>query len=216
MSDQEAFKSQKMVQDQLMTRGIKDQLVLESFLKVPRHEFVPPSLQAFAYEDTPLPIGEEQTISQPFIVALMAQVAHLTTQSKVLEIGTGSGYGAAIIAAIAAEVYTIERLPGLAELAQERFKRLNYQNITVKIGDGSLGWPEKAPFDAILVTAGAPIVPEALLDQLKERGHLVIPVGNHLMQELRCYRKTGEKTYMTEIIEWVRFVPLLGEQGWQI
>lgn len=216
MSDQEAEKRRMMVEEQLIPRGIKDKLVLSSFLEVPRHLFVPPALSAYAYADSPLPIGEGQTISQPYIVALMSQEAALTSSSRVLEIGTGSGYAAAILAQVVAEVYTIERLPDLAHAAKERFQQLSYQNIYVKIGDGCLGWPEKGPFDAILVTAGAPLVPEALTNQLKEEGRLIIPVGDRWIQELRCYRKKSGIAYMYDCVEWVRFVPLIGEQGWEV
>lgn len=145
----------------------------------------------------------------------MAQLANLAKQSHVLEIGTGSGYAAAILSRIVADVYTIERLEPLAQEAQERFKQLGYANIHVKIGDGTLGWPEKGPFDAIIVTAGAPVVPEALLSELNTHGRLIIPVGSNWIQELRCYTKMPDNSYKQESIEWVRFVPLIGEQGWQ-
>lgn len=217
MSNSETYKRQKMVEEQLMARGIKDELVLASFLKVPRHIFIPPSLYDFAYEDTPLPIGEEQTISQPFIIALMLQMAALTTEALVLEIGTGSGYSAALLSQIVGKVYTIERLPNLALMAQERFQQLNYQNINLKIGDGTFGWPEKGPFDAILINAGSPVIPSALSSQLKERGRLVIPIGERWLQSLSCFCKIGEKILIVDSYEWVRFVPLIGEQGgWKI
>lgn len=211
----EASLRQKMVEEQVKKRGIQDELVIESLLTVPRHLFVPSYLQSYAYDDTPLPIEDGQTISQPFIVALMAQLAHLNKQSRVLEIGTGSGYSAAILSRIVIDVYTVERLESLAKEASDRFKHLNYDNIHVKIGDGTLGWPEKGPFDAILVTAGAPVVPEALLNQLNVHGRLIIPVGSNWIQELRCYTKLADLSYKQESIEWVRFVPLIGEQGWK-
>ncbi len=209
-----AFKRQKMIDEQLVVRGITNSLVLESFKTVPRHFFVPDRLKSYAYADTPLAIGEGQTISQPYIVALMTQTAQLNANSKVLEIGTGSGYAAAILSRIAAEVYTIERLPSLAHMAQKRFQKLGYTNIVTRIGDGTRGWEECKPFDAILVTAGAPVAPESLLSQLNVHGRLVIPVGDLVMQELRCYQKVDDRSFKLEVIERVRFVPLIGSEGW--
>ncbi|CUI17699.1 protein-L-isoaspartate O-methyltransferase [Candidatus Protochlamydia naegleriophila] len=209
-----AFKRQKMIDEQLVVRGITNSLVLESFKTVPRHFFVPDRLKSYAYADTPLAIGEGQTISQPYIVALMTQTAQLNATSKVLEIGTGSGYAAAILSRIAAEVYTIERLPSLAYMAQERFQKLGYMNIVTRIGDGTMGWEECKPFDAILVTAGAPVATESLLSQLNVHGRLVIPVGDLVMQELRCYQKVDDRSFKLEVIERVRFVPLIGSEGW--
>lgn len=208
------LKRQKMINEQLVVRGITNSLVLESFKVVPRHFFVPDRFKSYAYADSPLSIGEGQTISQPYMVALMSQAAQLHAQSKVLEIGTGSGYAAAILSRIASEVYTIERLPSLASSAQERFKQLGYTNIITRIGDGTLGWEEYKPFDAILVTAGAPVAPESLLDQLNLYGRLIIPVGDLFMQELRCYQKMDDGSFKMEIIERVRFVPLIGSEGW--
>lgn len=211
----EANLRQKMVDKQVKKRGIQDELVIESLLKVPRHLFVPSYLQSYAYDDTPLPIEEGQTISQPFIVALMTQLAHLNKQSHVLEIGTGSGYSTAILSRIVSHVYTVERLLSLAKEASDRFSDLKYDNIQIKVGDGTLGWPEKGPFDAIIVTAGAPVVPDALLNQLNVLGRLIIPVGSNWIQELRCYTKLEDHSFKQESIEWVRFVPLIGEQGWK-
>jgi protein-L-isoaspartate(D-aspartate) O-methyltransferase len=203
-----------MVERQLRWRGIKDEKVLSSMESVPRHLFVPLSLEGYAYEDSPLPIEEGQTISQPYIVALMIQAAEVTSESRVLEIGTGSGYAAAVLSRIVKEVYTVERIETLAVKAKERFASLNYENIFVKIGDGTLGWAEKGLFDAIIVTAGAPVVPHSLQDQLKSGGRLVVPVGNAFMQELKRYRK-GEGLLTAETLEFVRFVPLIGKEGWK-
>lgn len=203
-----------MVSEQLITRGIKDPLTLESMREVPRQVFVPEKLQMASYNDSPLPIEAGQTISQPYIVALMTEAAELDPDSKVLEIGTGSGYGAAVLSRIVKEVFTIERIPILAEHAEKCFKELEYQNIHVKVGDGSLGWYDESPYDAILVTAGAPVVPQSLLHQLKPGGRLVIPVGvSH--QRLIRFRKTDEEQYDEEVLELVRFVPLIGEEGWE-
>lgn len=204
----------KMVDWQLAPRGIKSPQVLEAMSKVPRHLFVPPELSMHAYADSPLPIGEGQTISQPYIVALMSDAAELDSNSRVLEIGTGSGYAAAVLASFVQEVYTVERIPELAEQAIERFENLRYKNIHVKIDDGTLGWPEKGPFDAIIVTAGAPIVPSSFIDQLKVNGRLIIPVGDAMSQQLVRLRKLPSGEYHKEFLEYVRFVPLIGKDGW--
>lgn len=210
-----ASQRQRMVQEQIARRGITDTVVLTAMRSVPRHLFVPHSLIASAYEDGPLPIGEGQTISQPYIVALMVQAAKITKDSKVLEIGTGCGYAAAVLATIAKEVHTIERLEKLAKTAEVLLERLNYQNVTVHLGDGTLGLSSISDFDAILVTAGAPIVPQALLDQVKEGGRIVIPVGNSTTQQLLCLTKLSPSEFSQEEIALVRFVPLIGEQGWK-
>lgn len=204
-----------MVERQIKTRGIDDPEVIRSMLTVPRHYFVPDSIKPIAYEDSPLLIGGGQTISQPYIVALMSQAAKCDSSSKVLDIGTGSGYAAAVFSLIAKEVYTIERIQNLSEQAQKCFKELGYLNIHAIIGDGSLGWAENAPFDAIVVTAGAPVVPQALLDQLVVGGRLIIPVGDSGYQRLYRYIKREDGTFDEEKIEYVRFVPLIGEQGWK-
>jgi len=200
--------------DHLRKVGIRDGAVLRAVGDVPRDAFLPPELQEFAYEDTPLPIGEGQTISQPFVVALMAQEARLRPGSRVLEVGTGSGYAAAIFSRAAGEVYTIERLDSLAELARARLRELGYDNVHVRHGDGTLGWPESAPFDAILVAAGGPELPASLQDQLAEGGRLVIPVGDTPReQRLVCVERRDGKLHRTDLGA-VRFVPLVGEEGW--
>jgi protein-L-isoaspartate(D-aspartate) O-methyltransferase len=205
----------RMVQEQLIPRSIRDPATIAAMSTVPRHLFVPPEAQLRAYYDGPIPIKEGQTISQPYIVALMTQAAELGPDSIALEIGTGSGYAAAVLSRIAREIYTIERIPSLAKQAEELLKHLGYHNVQVKIDDGTLGWPEKGPFDAIIVTAAAPKVPTAYLDQLKLAGRLIIPVGDTFSQELLRLRKTGDHAYSQEILEYVRFVPLIGKEGWQ-
>jgi len=215
-SEEDAEKRKRMVDHQLIPRGIDDPATLESMSTVPRHRFVPESLRPYAYEDGPLLIGYEQTISQPYIVACMTQAAEVGPSSTVLEIGTGSGYAAAVLSLIAKEVYTIERIPGLAAEAKERFEALGYHNIHVKVSDGSLGWPEKAPFDAVIVTAGSPIVPKSLLEQLKAGGRMVIPLGDSFSQELVRIRRSLTGKDMQEYLGAVRFVPLIGEEGWHI
>jgi protein-L-isoaspartate(D-aspartate) O-methyltransferase len=204
----------QMIQEQLVRRGIKNPDVLAAMETVPRHLFVPSSLIPHAYSDGPLPIGEGQTISQPYIVALMIEAARVDAGSNILEIGTGSGYAAAVISRIAKEVHTIERLPTLARNAENVLKSLDYQNVYVHIGDGSLGLPGKAPFDAIIVTAGAPALPASFLDQLKPSGRVIIPIGDALSQQLVRFCKIGPDKYSQEIIEYVRFVPLIGKEGW--
>lgn len=206
----------KMIDEQLVRRGIHDAATLASMALVPRHEFVPEQAIHLAYEDSPLPIGFLQTISQPYMVALMTQSARLKSTDKVLEIGTGSGYQAAVLSKMVTDVYTIERIPELSAQAQVVFEKLALTNIHLKIGDGTLGWPEEAPFDAILVTAGAPVAPQSLMNQIKVGGRLIIPVGNEFVQDLFCYTRTGEDEMEQEFLESVRFVPLIGEQGWQV
>jgi protein-L-isoaspartate(D-aspartate) O-methyltransferase len=203
-----------MVKQQLQMRGIKDSNVLAAMGEVPRHRFVPESMQSHAYADGPLPIGQGQTISQPYIVALMAEAAEIKKTDIVLEIGTGSGYAAAILSKMANEVFTIERIPALASVAETIYGELGYGNIHIIVGDGTLGCAEKGPFDAIIVTAGAPNIPEALKEQLKIGGRLVIPVGDSLMQNLIRIRKVAEGQFTHETLEYVRFVPLIGQQGW--
>lgn len=198
-----------MVKTQIESRGVKDPLVLKAMRKVPRHLFVPKSYQEEAYADEPLPIGEGQTISQPYIVALMTELLGLKGEEKVLEIGTGSGYQAAILAEIAKEVYSIEIICLLAEKAESTLKELEYKNITVKCGDGYQGWKEHSPFDGIIVTAAPDHIPQPLVDQLKIGGRLVIPVGE-LFQELILVTKT-EKGIKKENVIPVRFVPMTGE-----
>jgi protein-L-isoaspartate(D-aspartate) O-methyltransferase len=205
----------KMVERQLKPRGIRDPKVLASFCKTPRHQFVPAELISLAYADGPLPIGFGQTISQPYIVALMTEAAKIRPTDRVLEIGTGSGYQAAILSPLAKEVYTIERLPELAKTAEQRFHEIGLNNIAVKIGDGSLGLEEEAPFDVILVTAGAPVVPASLIKQLKAAGRLILPVGDAISQQLLRICKQADGSLTQEILEAVRFVPLIGKEGWE-
>jgi protein-L-isoaspartate(D-aspartate) O-methyltransferase len=200
---------QQMVERQLKGRDITDARVLAAMGKVPRHRFVRPSWTGQAYNDHPLPIEEGQTISQPYIVALMTQLLELKGPEKVLEVGTGSGYQAAVLAEIVRQVYTIEILPGLARSAAERLKSLGYRNVEVRAGDGYLGWPDQAPFDGIIVTAGASHIPQPLVDQLKEGGRLVIPVDVALgyQELLQCRKERG--TLIRKSIAPVRFVPLI-------
>lgn len=200
---------QKMVETQIKNRGVKDELVLSAMLKVERHRFVPKAYESQAYSDQPLPIGEGQTISQPYIVALMTELLELKGEERVLEVGTGSGYQAAILAELAKEVFTIEIIEPLASSAEKLLSELGYQNIEVKAGDGYLGWPEQAPFDAIIVTCAPDHIPKPLIDQLKENGRLVLPVGAH-SQELKKVVKRSGKIETTNIIP-VIFVPMTGE-----
>lgn len=199
----------RMVERDLKGRDITDPQVLAAMAAVPRHRFVPAELESQAYEDSPLPIGHGATISQPYIVALMTQSAMVRPGQRVLEVGTGSGYQAAVLAMLTDQVFTIELVPALAQAAADRLARLGYNQVTVKTGDGYQGWPEKAPFDAILVTAAAPEVPPALKDQLKDGGRLVIPVGPMFgPQYLLRLTKQG-KTFREEVITPVAFVPLV-------
>ncbi|MBI2060079.1 MAG: protein-L-isoaspartate(D-aspartate) O-methyltransferase [Nitrospirae bacterium] len=201
---------EQMVKVQLEGRDVIDPAVLRVMRKVKRHLFVPPSQAPEAYEDYPLPIGEGQTISQPYIVGLMTQSMGLRGGDRVLEIGTGSGYQAAVLAELAAEVFTIEIIPALGKSAEERLKRLDYKNVHVKIGDGYRGWPEHAPFDAVMVTAAADEIPVPLVEQLKPGGRLVIPVGPPaLSQDLIIGTKTAEGTLEKRSVRPVRFVPLI-------
>ena len=206
---------QAMVERQLEARGIRSEAVLQAMGKVEREGYVPSYLGEFAYEDSPLPIEEEQTISQPYIVAVMLEAMDLHGGERVLEIGTGSGYAAAVLAEIAAEVYTIERHERLAWTALARLQRDGYSNVHVRCGDGTLGWPEAAPFDAIVVAAGGPEVPKSLREQLAIGGRMVIPVGETVgLQKLLRVTRKGESEYETEELASVRFVPLVGEEGW--
>ena len=204
----------KMVEIQLIGRGIRDKKVISAFLKVPRHEFVPPPHRKDAYGDFPLPIGEGQTISQPYMVALMTELLLLKGDEKVLEIGTGSGYQTAILAEIAKSIYTVERIASLLERAKEILEFLGYKNIHFRVGDGTKGWEENAPYDAIIVTAASPEIPPPLFEQLKEGGRMVIPVGNRLGQDLiRVTKKKGKPK--KENFGPCIFVPLIGEYGWK-
>ena len=204
----------EMVEKQIASRGVTDSRVLDAVRRVPREEFIDSNLREFAYQDHPLPIAEDQTISQPYIVALMAEKLNLKTDARVLEIGTGSGYAAAILAELAKQVYTVERFKKLAESSRERLKRLGYTNVTVVHADGTRGLAEQAPFDAIVVAAGGPQVPESLRQQLKIGGRLLIPVGEMETQRLLLVERTGPDTFEESSLGRVRFVPLLGDEGW--
>jgi len=204
----------RMVESQLISRGINDPRVLEAMRKVCRHLFVDEALQDQAYSDHPLPISDKQTISQPYIVALMTESLQLKGHEKVLEIGTGSGYQAAILAELAARVFSVERLPSLAHRANQMLQKLGYRNVIVRVSDGTLGWPDEAPFDGILVTAGAPKVPQTLIEQLAIGGRLVIPVGGRVSQDLILVERTAEGAHETDLGA-VRFVDLVGKHGWE-
>ena len=203
-----------MVEDQLRRRGIHDQRVLEAMAKIPRHSFVSPEYQAAAYEDRPLPIGEGQTISQPYMVAVMTQSLELTGGERVLEIGTGSGYQTATLGKLAKTIFTIERIQVLIQRAQKVLQNLGYENIFFLHGDGTKGWPENSPFEGIIVTAGAPEVPQMLTSQLADGGRLVIPVGPRYTQTLYKVTRKGNR-FMEEDITGCVFVPLLGDFGWK-
>jgi protein-L-isoaspartate(D-aspartate) O-methyltransferase len=205
-----------MIKEHLIGRGIRDPTVLAAMREVPREAFVAEGMEGLAYEDSPLPIDEGQTISQPYIVAYMIEALELSAADRVLEIGTGSGYAAAVLSRIVTTVHTVERLAGLARSAAQRLEMLGYSNIQVHIGDGTLGWPEHAPYDAIVVTAGAPDVPKPLLEQLAIGGRLIIPVGlTSYLQMLVRVRRVAEQDYRSEDLCSVRFVPLIGTAGWR-
>jgi len=202
-----------MVDVQLAHRGIKDKRVLDTIIKVPRHLFVPSEIVSVAYADQPLSIGESQTISQPYMVALMSECLRLSGGEKILELGTGSGYQTAILAELGSFVYTIEKINTLSIGAQRTLEHLGYENIKFKVGDGTVGWAKNAPYDRIIVTAGAPKISKVLIDQLSEGGRMVIPVGNSFSQELVVVSKINRKI-KTENICGCMFVPLIGEYGW--
>jgi len=202
-----------MVEYQIAARGIRDQRVLSAMKEVPRHLFVPPPYDKSAYEDYPLPIGNGQTISQPYIVALMTELLALQSTDRVLEIGTGCGYQAAILAALVQQVTTIERIPEVAGLARVNLAAVGSKNVEVIVGDGSLGYPQKAPYEGIIITAATPSVPRPLIEQLAERGRLVAPVGGRDIQELIQLIKKGG-SLNEDHHGGVRFVPLIGECGW--
>lgn len=214
MNDRFATIRDRMVQEQLIPRGISDPLVIEAMREVPRHCFVDDALQSRAYGDFPLPISAGQTISQPYIVALMTEALKLTGSERVLEVGTGSGYQAAILSRLCSQVYTVERINLLLAGARRVFDQLRYFNIVAKLDDGTLGWPEHGPYDAIMVTAGGPEVPTPLIDQLEENGRLVIPVGDQHLQVLQLLEKKEDGIQIKEL-EKVRFVDLVGEHGWK-
>jgi protein-L-isoaspartate(D-aspartate) O-methyltransferase len=209
----DAAARQAMVRDQLQRRGITDMRVLQAMREVPRHLFVPPEWRRDAYSDRPLPIGEGQTISQPYMVAVMLQSLALPSHARVLEVGTGSGYQAAVLSRLATQVYTMEYFPALAEQARAVLERLGYTNVQVIVGDGSVGLPQYAPYDGIVIPAAAPRVPQPLCEQLGEGGRLVIPVGEATAQELLIVTRRGN-TYTQERGVPCRFVPLLGQEGW--
>ena len=205
----------RMVRDQIAARGVRNPAVLEAMRRVPREAFLPEELAEFAYQDTPLPIEAGQTISQPYIVALMIESVEPRAGDRALEIGTGSGYAAAVLSEVVGEVYTIERHEQLAKLATKRLDSLGYSNVKVLHGDGTLGWPEHAPYDVIIVTAGGPQVPKPLLEQLAIGGRLIIPVGEtSRLQRLVRVTRTGKDQFDDEDLGEVQFVPLIGAEGW--
>ncbi|PIP21146.1 MAG: protein-L-isoaspartate O-methyltransferase [Candidatus Omnitrophica bacterium CG23_combo_of_CG06-09_8_20_14_all_40_11] len=208
-----AILRKRMVEEQLIPRGIKNQRVLDAFSKIERHKFIPENLRNSAYADFPLPIGEGQTISQPYIVALMTECLDLIGQEKVLEIGTGSGYQAAILAELAKEIYTIERFENLAKQAENILNELGYKNIKIKIGDGTLGWPQQPSFDRIIITAASPKIPLPLIEQLADSGKLILPLGESFSQVLTLVEKKEGKLKSIDICGCV-FVPLIGKHGW--
>jgi len=203
----------QMVLEQLKLRGITDERVLTAFLKVPRHEFVPPEGRSEAYADHPVPIGGGQTISQPYIVALTLEALRLQGHERVLEVGTGSGYQLALLAELALEAYSVERIPELAHQAMRRLEAMGAHNLHVTVGNGSLGWPEHAPYDGIVVAAAAPAIPPELLAQLAPAGRMVLPIGGAQAQILTLVQKRGEHLERRELTGFV-FVPLIGEHGW--
>jgi protein-L-isoaspartate(D-aspartate) O-methyltransferase len=212
--DGSAYRRQQMV-DALRKSGIRDERLLAAMAEIPRHFFVPSSRRNQAYsEDVSINIGEGQTISQPRIVALMTEAAAVTPEDRVLEIGTGSGYQAAVLARLARFVFTVERIPALARTAKERLDRLGFENVSIKVMDGTLGWRDQAPFDAIVVTAAAPDLPELLVDQLTEGGRLVVPVGSRETQTLWVAVRHGSRTRVSEL-QGACFVPLIGRHGWE-
>jgi len=202
-----------MVAQQLRGRGIRDERVLDAMARIPRHRFVPEIRQRYAYDDRPLDIGSAQTISQPYMVAVMTEALELAGVERVLEIGTGSGYQTAVLADLAAEVLTVERHADLSERARGCLAHAGIENVRFRVGDGTLGWPEEAPFDRIIVTAGAPKVPPALTDQVADGGLLVIPVGDAWGQELLRLRRKGDRLKRERLLRCV-FVKLIGQQGW--
>lgn len=206
----------RMVQEQVIGRGISDQRLIDAMLKIPRHRFVQEAMAANAYSDGPLPIGEKQTISQPYIVALMTELLELKPNDHVLEIGTGSGYQTAILASLVRRVFTVERIRPLALQARKVLDSLHLLNVNIRVGDGTLGWPEEGSYDAIIVTAGAPAIPETLSEQLAPGGRLVIPVGDESNQTLIRIRKDADGSLIQESGVGCRFVPLIGQQGWQL
>ncbi len=204
-----------MVAEQIVGRGITDTAVIHAMRTVPREHFVLPEYVEFAYSDGPLPIPAEQTISQPYVVALMISLLRLQPEDRVLEVGTGSGYAAAVLSQIAQELYTVERHAELVEYARERLAGLGYDNLFIRHGDGSLGWPEHAPYDGIIVAAGGPKVPQTLREQLAVGGRLVMPVGGRTSQSLVLVERVGQDKFRQKRLQGVRFVPLVGEEGYR-
>jgi len=204
----------RMVDEQIAGRGVKDGRVLAVMRKIPRHEFLPEGIRGMAYNDSALPLGEGQTMSQPYMVAIMTELLGLKGTERVLEIGTGSGYQAAVLAELCEKVYTVERIKSLADKARATLDRLGYKSVAIKIYDGTYGWKEMAPFDAIMVTAGSPDIPAPLVEQLKEGGRMVIPVGDRYGQQLITVVKAAEGMLTERSIPCV-FVPLIGNHGWK-
>lgn len=213
MNDRYSTIREKMVHEQIVARGVSDQRTLEAMATVPRHLFVDDAMRARAYGDYPLPIASGQTISQPYIVALMTEALQLKGNERVLEVGTGSGYQAAVLSRLCEQVYTVERINTLLAAARKVFDSLRYYNIVAKLDDGTMGWPENGPYDAIIVTAGGPEIPQPLIDQLAEPGRLIIPVGDQQVQELQLLTKS-EGDVRVEVLSSVRFVDLIGQHGW--
>jgi len=216
--DRYAKQRKKMVDSQIRSRGVRDERVLRAMEKIPRHLFIDEGLIDQAYNDNPLPIGEKQTISQPYIVALMTEALELKGREKVLELGTGSGYQAAILAELADRVFTVERLASLAQKARKLIESLNYYNVVIRVGDGTYGWREESPFDAIAVSAGSPSIPRMLVEQLAIGGRLVIPVGGRYSQSLIKLTRLSENPddVKKEDLGGCRFVSLIGEHGWKV
>jgi protein-L-isoaspartate(D-aspartate) O-methyltransferase len=216
--DRYAKQRKKMVDSQIRSRGVRDERVLRAMEKIPRHLFIDEGLIDQAYNDNPLPIGEKQTISQPYIVALMTEALELKGREKVLELGTGSGYQAAILAELADRVFTIERIASLAQKARKLLESLNYYNVVIRVGDGTYGWREESPFDAIAVSAGSPSIPRMLVEQLAIGGRLVIPVGGRYSQSLIKLTRLSENPddVKKEDLGGCRFVSLIGEHGWKV
>lgn len=205
----------RMVEEQVVARGVSDQRVIEAMRRVPRHLFVPEALAAQAYSDFPLPIGERQTISQPFMVGFMSEALQLKGGEKVLEIGTGSGYQAAVLALLARQVFSLERIPALARQARRTLDACGFARVNIRVTDGTVGWEAEAPFDGIVVTAGAPAIPQSYRTQLAVGGRLVIPVGDRVNQVLVRITRLGETSFREERLFGCRFVPLIGDHGWR-
>ena len=205
----------RMVEEQVIDRGVTDPRVLDAMLKVPRHKFVEEALASKSYQDAPLPIGEKQTISQPYMVAVMSEALMLDGSERVLEVGTGSGYQAAVLALLADRVFSLERIASLARRARKVLDDNGFSKVNIRLADGTVGWQDMAPFDGIIVTAGAPKVPQEYLDQLSLGGRLIIPVGDRESQVLMRITRVGEAEYKEEKMLGCRFVPLIGSQGWK-